>query len=640
MKEKEKASFRHAVAMHLRSIRELHRVSPRFFPVLTLYSMVSAIAPYAAVFFSARILKELAVLRRAETLWSWVLAGVLCTGITAMAKAMLYRRYQTLLNDLYGRKEILFIHKMFSMDYSELDRQENHDLRSQIRQNEGWSGWGLMRVVDVYESALSSFVGILTGIVLTVKLFLSPVPHTAGWLTMLNHPVFILLLAAVMIAVSILAGKLSAKATCCWSDHAEEATLGNRLFMHFGFIGMEKERNVDIRMNRQQDLIRAYWKTNSSFGTDGPIGKVARGKMGIYSGLGVCITTLITGFVYVFTCLKALGGAFDVGSVSQYVGAATAMAASIFKLTGLLGVLEANTGYLDQTFEFLDLPSRMYQGSLTTEKRSDRQYDVEFRDVSFRYPGSENWALKHVSLKFKVGRRLAIVGENGSGKTTFIKLLCRLYDPQEGRILLNGIDIRKYNYRDYMDIFSVVFQDFRLLSQPLGDNVAGSADYDRERVIKALTDAGFAERLKTMPEGLDTLLYREFGENGVEISGGEAQKIAIARALYKDAPFIILDEPTAALDPIAEAEIYEKFNEISGDKTAVYISHRLSSCKFCDEIAVFQDGSVIQQGTHEQLLTDTNGKYYELWHAQAQYYTKEQNGSEDAQSVESVRQLV
>ena len=263
----------------------------------------------------------------------------------------------------------------------------------------------------------------------------------------------------------------------------------------------------------------------------------------------------------------------------------------------------------------------MYQGSLTTEKRADRNYQVEFKNVSFKYPGSDNWALKNVSMKFQIGKRLAIVGENGSGKTTFIKLLCRLYDPQEGEILLNGIDIRKYRYDDYMGIFSIVFQDFQLISQSLGSNVAGSVDYDPQRVKQALADAGFGPRLESLPKGLDTQLYKDYGEDGIEVSGGEAQKIAIARALYKDAPFIILDEPTAALDPMAEAEIYAKFNEISGDKTAIYISHRLSSCKFCDEILVFDRGSILQQGTHEALLEQSSGKYAQLWNAQAQYYT-------------------
>ena len=240
---------------------------------------------------------------------------------------------------------------------------------------------------------------------------------------------------------------------------------------------------------------------------------------------------------------------------------------------------------------------------MTTEKRADRQYDVEFRDVSFRYPTAleDVWGVAARQPEVQVGSRLAVVGMNGSGKTTFINLLCRLYDPIEGQILLNGIDIRKYRYDEYMRIFAVVFQDFRLFALPLGQNVAAGAHYGRERVMDCLSKAGFGDRLKTLPDGLDTPLYKELDKNGVEVSGGEAQKIAIARALYQDAPFIVLDEPTAALAPIAEAEIYAKFNDI----------------------AVFDHGAIVQYGTHDQLVADENGKYYELWHAQAQYYVKE-----------------
>lgn len=622
IRSKEKIKMRHAVVLHLRAIKELHKVSPKFFPILTLYCIVSAITPYITVFFSAQILKELATVRRADILWKWVFASVVCVGVASVLKAILHRHYDTMYNDLWGRKEILFIHKMFSLDFSELDKQENHDLRAQIQQNENWSGWGLMKVKDIYEEVVESVIGMVSGISLTAGLFTATVPKTVGWLTILNSPLFILVLVMVMVGFSILAGKFTAVSLQVWEEHAESATFGNRLFGHFGFIGLAKERSVDIRMNNQHNLVSAYWSKNSAFGADGPIGHATKGRMGIYASLGVCITTLITGFVYVFTCLKAWCGAFDVGSIIQYVGAATAMVDNIFTLTGLFGVLEANTGHLEKTFEFLDIPNAMYQGSLTTEKRADRRYEVEFKDVSFKYPCSDIWALRHVNMKFKVGERLAIVGENGSGKTTFIKLLCRLYDPQEGQILLNGIDIRKYRYDDYMNIFSVVFQDFQLICQPLGVNVAGSMHYDRERAEKALIDAGFGDRLATMKKGLDTVIYKNLSEDGVEISGGEAQKIAIARALYKDAPFIILDEPTAALDPIAEAEIYSKFEEIAGDRTSIYISHRLSSCKFCDEIAVFHEGAVIQQGSHASLVADTNGKYYELWNAQAQWYVQ------------------
>ena len=619
---KEKTTLRRAAAVHLRAIRQLHRVTPQHFPVLTLYCLFGAITPYVTVFFSARVLTELATLRRAEILWRWVLAGVLCTGFAAVAKAALHRRCNTLLNDLYGRKEMLFVHKIFRLDYSELDKQENHDLREQIKQNEQWSGWGLMRVHEIYSGAVTGLLGLFSGAALTVSLFTAPVPNSAGWLVVLNDPIFALVLAAGILIISILAGRLSARAMQCWGDFSEEATFGNRRFAHFGFLGRDKQRAIDIRMNDQQRLVRAYWSGGSVFGVHGVFAKAARGKMGVYASLGVCITTLTTGMIYLFTCLKALGGAFDVGSCTQYIGAATAMVTNVFALTDMIGTLKANTPYLEKTFAFLDIPNSMYQGSLTTEKRSDRRYEVEFKDVSFRYPGSDIWALRHVNMKFKVGKRLAIVGENGSGKTTFIKLLCRLYDPQEGQILLNGIDIRKYRYDDYMGIFSVVFQDFQLICQPLGNNVAGSMEYDRDRAKKALIDAGFADRLAAMEKGLDTMLYKNLSEDGVEVSGGEAQKIAIARALYKDAPFIILDEPTAALDPIAEAEIYSKFDEIAGNKTAIYISHRLSSCKFCDEIAVFHEGAVIQQGSHAELLADRGGKYYALWNAQAQYYTE------------------
>ncbi|HAZ37022.1 MAG TPA: ABC transporter ATP-binding protein, partial [Clostridiaceae bacterium] len=243
-----------------------------------------------------------------------------------------------------------------------------------------------------------------------------------------------------------------------------------------------------------------------------------------------------------------------------------------------------------------------------------------------KYPGTDIYALKNVSIKLKIGERLAIVGMNGSGKTTFIKLLCRLYDPNEGEILLNGINIKKYDYEEYTRLFSIVFQDFKLFSFSIGQNVAASVDYDENAVKDALEKVGLKERLDKMPEGIRTPLYKDFDENGVEISGGEAQKIALARSLYRDSPIIILDEPTAALDPISEFDIYSKFNEIVGTKTAFYISHRLSSCRFCDEIAVFNEGQIIQKGTHDELLKDENGKYYELWNAQAKYY----NGKESA----------
>lgn len=257
------------------------------------------------------------------------------------------------------------------------------------------------------------------------------------------------------------------------------------------------------------------------------------------------------------------------------------------------------------------------------EKRYDNEYELEFRNVSFHYPNSDRLVLKNVSFRLKTGRKLAIVGANGAGKTTFIKLLCRLYDPTEGEILLNGIDIRKYDYDEYIRLFSIVFQDYRIFSFSVAENVAAGPDFDRERVVKSLQDAGIYERVLNMRSGIDSRLLKDQqdgDEEGIEISGGEKQKIALARALYRDAPMVILDEPTSALDPIAEQDIYTRFNDMVAEKTAVFISHRMSSCRFCDEIAVFDGGQIVQNGTHEELVADADGIYRKMWEAQAQYY--------------------
>ena len=617
----EKITLKETLQIHLRALRDLRPYCPGVFEAVGLHAAVSALGPYATVYLSARIINELAGARRPEVLWPLVGVTLAVTaGLVLLTGALLH--WKNAMTDQYREaKEKLFTDKMLSMDYADVDDARTHDLLSQIRQNLRWGGWGFPMLLEIFSDITRGAAGIVGAAVLTVSLFTLPVPASAGWLTLLNHPVFLALLFAVLAAVAVLAPLCKNRANACVVSTAAHITFANRIYHAFGYLSGEKESNLDIRMYNQQKIASFYLKKDNTFSVGGEFSRLSLGPIGGLSALSESIGAVLTGLVYVFVCLKAWAGAFGVGSVTQYVGAVTALSTSLSTLMEMLGILKSNASFMRTIYQFLDIPNQMYQGSLTTEKRSDRQYEVEFRDVSFKYPGSSVWALRHLNLKFKVGERMAVVGENGSGKTTFIKLLCRLYDPQEGEILLNGIDIKKYNYRDYMALFSVVFQDFQLLAQPLGANVAGALHYDRAKVRQALTDAGFSDRLAKMPQGLGTMLYKEFAEDGVDVSGGEAQKIAIARALYKNAPFIILDEPTAALDPIAEAEIYAKFNEIAGDKTAVYISHRLSSCKFCDEIAVFDQGHLVQQGSHEELLADAEGKYHALWMAQAQYYT-------------------
>ena len=218
------------------------------------------------------------------------------------------------------------------------------------------------------------------------------------------------------------------------------------------------------------------------------------------------------------------------------------------------------------------------------------------------------------------GEKTAIVGMNGSGKSTIIKLLCRLYDVCEGEILLNNINIREFNIEEYQNLFSVVFQDFDLFAFSVGENVAAAQEYDSKKIWEKLEQACIKKRIEEFPLGLNQSLYKSYNDEGIDISGGEGQKIAIARALYKDSPIVILDEPTASLDPIAESEIYLKFNELSENKNTIFISHRLSSCKFCDKILVLKNGQLIEKGTHEELLFNGIGEYVALWQAQAQHY--------------------
>ena len=273
---------------------------------------------------------------------------------------------------------------------------------------------------------------------------------------------------------------------------------------------------------------------------------------------------------------------------------------------------------MQEFLAFLDMENLHNTGSIPVEKRSDGEYELAFEHVSFHYPKSRELVLKDVSCNIHIGGKMALVGKNGAGKTTFIKLLCRLYEPTEGRITLNGVDIRKYDEEEYQSLFAVVFQDFKLFRFSVAENIAAGYEREDERIWQALNGAGAKEMAEQMPRKLDSVLY-ERTEEGCGISGGQAQKLALARALYKNAPVIILDEPTAALDAKAEAEVYADFHKMMEGKTGIYISHRMSSCRFCDDIMVLDEGRIAERGSHEALLA-AGGYYADMWNAQAKYY--------------------
>lgn len=617
----EQPSAKEALRLNWRAAKIWWELMPKALIYKAWGAFFEASAPYLSLWFSAQLLGEVAGARRMDRM---ILLAVLAalSGAVFMGAAAVFRRLYNA-EDMMDSTSFWFLlaRKMQSMDFARLDDPKTKELYDRIVQVDNFASWGLRRTLGDIENGLPIVFRILGGVILSVTLFTQRVPEGSA-LAWLNSPLMGLGFGAALLAAALLAPLFFSKAEAYFARYSDMGTASNRFFGFFGYIAFkERSRALDIRTYAQDGFFGPQYLSNNTFDESSQIARWCRGPIGLDIAAGTAVTRSITGIAYVYVCLKAWAGAFGVGQIAQYVGAITSLAGGVSELLRSLAILRTNTVYLRTVFEFLDLTNDMYQGSLTTEKRSDREYDVEFRHVSFRYPGSGNWALKDVNLKFKVGERLAVVGPNGSGKTTMIKLLCRMYDPTEGEILLNGINIRKYDYDQYLAIFSVVFQDFQLLSQPLGENVAGAMEYDRKRARNALETAGLAGRLESLPQGLDTYLYRDFDTSGVEVSGGEAQKIAIARALYKDAPFIVLDEPTAALDPIAEAEVYAGFDTLIEDRTAIYISHRLSSCKFCDRIAVFENGSIVQSGTHDGLLAEAGGTYERLWEAQAQYYT-------------------
>lgn len=618
---KDRLTLKERIQITGRGIGILRKYCPGLAGGKAVSAVLAAVQPLLSVWISAMLINELAGERRRSYIVAYVVIVVLCNFLLLLIKSMIDRVTEEKEAQMWNFFGMVFADKSMTMDYAGLEDTKVLQQKQEASENLFMFGNGLGQLVWGMNSLVNATTSIVLSLSLTVTLFVSDTG--TKWM---DSPLWI-----VGIGVCVLVGGMSnAKATrkenSIFETWCKETVWFNRAFMFFGHeLSKAPERAKDVRIYKQQHAAKRAFDEMKE--RDAAVGGYLR-AMATYPALAAVVVGLGTMVCWVFVVLKASLGAFGVGSIVQYIGALGKLSTGVQDMMFVLADNEVYCRHLKGLYAYLDIPNRKEEGTLTVDmsalcngsEENGCDYEIEFCNVSFRYPGAKEYSLRNLSLKFKIGKRLAIVGKNGSGKTTFIKLLCRLYDPTEGEICLNGVDIRKYDYEEYLKLFSVVFQDFKLFSFSLGQNVATAMEYDREKAEQCLLKAGLSQRLESMPKGLDTALYKDFESEGVEISGGEAQKVALARALYKDAPVVVLDEPTAALDPIAEAEVYTKFNEIIGDKTAIYISHRLSSCKFCDEIAVFEDGAVVQRGNHEELLKEADGLYHELWTAQAQYY--------------------
>ncbi len=594
------------LSIYLRSIKMTLGASKKFMFCIFADEVLSAVMPYVPVWFSARLVDGLIAGDSADTLVLLAVAGVFLTFAISTLRTFITSVESMAEYDVYTLERWSYSKKALEMAYESIEDRETKHLLERIKK-ETQTGWNRFYLYRSYREITFSVTQILAGIGMSASFFALSSFSLWGKLGLVA-------LFAATVAVNMLTeNKVQASKNRFWESAIDMNVLDDKCSSYI----KDYTSGMDIRLYGMEDNLDGIMYTcDRKFGVDGAKLRMKENLMKLPSDF------MLQGLkfaLYAVLISAALLGEVSVGSIAKYVSCVILVLGAFNELARILTITATNNHYLKRYFSYFDIPNNMYQGSLTVEKRDDAEYDVEFENVSFKYPGSETYALKNVSLKFRVGQKLAVVGENGSGKTTFIKLLCRLYDPTEGRILLNGVDIKKYDYDEYMSVFSVVFQDFRLFSFTLGQNVATASNYDPEKVTDALEKSGFSQRLSELPHGLDTYLYRDVSDSGIELSGGEAQKIALARALYKNAPFLVLDEPTAALDPLSEAEIYARFNEIAGIRTAIYISHRLSSTRFCDDILVFHNGNVIQRGSHDELVS-SDGKYAELWNAQAQYY--------------------
>jgi len=605
--------FRRMLKYYRKGFRYYFKFAKRHFLVEMSSLTFRTIRPYISLWFSALLLDELLGQRRPEHLVFNAAVIVISNCILTIAQNYMDTRWDA--EQYFSRLEELSLafKKLCGMDYAEVEKPNLQDLYVEVRQNSdrGYNLIGMQwHLACLWQFMLNLSIAcwVLSGFVRDSGF---PLPY---WIAII----------AVCIICTLLSAGGSARVEKLWQAYSKKTVPFNRIKNALedyavNYQSAHQSSGKNMRIYRSEELLLgniSRWNERLEE-EDKNIRLRILGSRIPFQFLSESFSFAV---IQIVIALAALAGRISIGSIVKYVACVSSVSEGIRDISYVIISMLANTDYLEAYFRLMEWPNAMHQGTLPVEKRHDNDYVITFDHVSFRYPGTDRDVLKDICLSFRAGEKMAIVGMNGSGKTTFIKLLCRLYDPTEGVILLNGIDIRKYNYEEYLTLFSVVFQDFQILSFSLGENVAADDIMDRERAESALRKAGLEEFLEKLPKGLDTPLYNDFEKEGIQISGGEGQKIALARSIYKKAPFVLLDEPTAALDPVAEFEIYSRFQEIAGDRTTVYISHRLSSCRFCQDIAVFHEGRLVQRGSHDELSAQKDGKYYELWNAQAQYY--------------------
>lgn len=596
------------------AFKEMHRLEKRLLPTSIVVAIVTAVMPFINIWFTSKIIDLLDVGTSMSDLAVYIGLAVGINAVLFFINYFLGDIYFMFRSLMYNKELQNISAKLFKAEYQKLESSDFKELIHKHSEAQDRVFSSFVQFSWMMRDFISGAVTLIISVIIIIPLLKIGFTKTGD--TYFESPVFLLTIFGAIAIMAVIILIVATQMNKAWFKAGDEYSRLDRIFYYFLNMFSDYNTGKEIRLYKEQNLIE-HTATDKLL-TDGE--KLLK-KASLHTAKSssfVAILGALVGFgIYLFIGVKGLYGLFGIGSLVLYCGSFMQIINGIMKMAVTFGKTAEMVPLVNYYFEIVNANDNMTYG----EKELDLsdKFEIEFKNVSFKYPNTESYALKNINIKINNGEHLAVVGRNGSGKTTFIKLMCRLYDVTDGEILINGINIKEYSKESIISLYSVVFQDFKIFSTTLAQNISTNEEYDKERLYDALDKANIKDRVLKMENKECTYLYKDLDKAGVEISGGEAQKLALARALYKDAPIVILDEPTAALDPIAEHEIYNRFNSFVENKTAIYISHRLSSCVFCDKIAVFDKSKLVESGTHQELLT-AGEKYFELWNAQAKYY--------------------
>ncbi|MDZ5002873.1 ATP-binding cassette domain-containing protein [Clostridium perfringens] len=567
------------------------------------YTILASIAPFIGIFLPKFLIDELLGQRRIEIILMTLIGFFLLSSVVNYSIAWLRCAYSPRVTKIRTDYITMISDKIMKMDFK---NTEDPEVLNKIKSVMNAVMSNNIGVEGVYHTLLGLF-GRLTAFVgyISIVLFLSP------WILL-----FLIINVLISYALTMRVKKYE------YSQKEKAADKDRRTFYVFDTM-YDFAYGKDIRIYDLKNILIDKFKKFRGERID--ISNDVQEKQLKVKIVDVILLVIRECVVYGYLIYNVLFTGMGIGDFTMYFSTINGFGDWMKGILDDLANIKAQNMYLDDMREFLEIKSENKEK--TRDIPIDSSYEIEFKNVSFKYPKTDKYIYKNLSLKIKKGQRLAIVGINGAGKTTFVKLLCRLYEPTSGEILINGVNIKDFSKEEYYKILSVVFQDIKTFAFTVAENVSleNLEDVDREKVLHCIEKAGVGDKINSLQKGIDTSLLKILDGEGVELSGGENQKLALARALYKNGKIVILDEPTSALDAVAEYNIYKGFDELIGDKTAIYISHRLASTKFCDVIAFFENGEIVEYGTHEELLKK-NGKYSDMFNIQAQYY-KEESGA-------------